>query len=179
MDQRVTADLWRAYGDRLRRFALKKVRNEADADDLLQEVFAKIHSGLSGVEQPEKIEAWVFQIARRAVIDHLRRRRPSSLVGDPAAETPPETVTDEISSCLSPMMETLAPEDREALRLADVEGLPQKDLAARLGLSLPGAKSRVQRARTRLKETLLACCDVEMDRRGNALSYTPRRCACG
>ena len=61
-----------------------------------------------------------------------------------------------------------------ALRLVDSEGPGQKGLAARLGLSITGAKSRVQRARRRLKEVLPDCCDIERDRRGNAIGYTPR-----
>jgi RNA polymerase sigma-70 factor (ECF subfamily) len=78
------------------------------------------------------------------------------------------------------MMELLDEPDREALRLVDAEGLGQKELAARLGLSITGAKSRVQRARRRLKEVLTDCCEIEMDRRGNAIGYTPRNCtSCG
>ena len=178
MAEIVTADLWKAFGDRVRRFIGKRVASDADADDVLQEVFSKIHAGLDKVGSPAKLEAWVFQIARRAIADHFRRRRFAGVLPDVAEDVPPETVTAEVSSWLEPMMESLPAEDREALRLADVEGLPRKELAARLGISLPGAKSRVQRARRRLKETLLECCDVEMDRRGNALSYTPRRCNC-
>jgi RNA polymerase sigma-70 factor (ECF subfamily) len=77
------------------------------------------------------------------------------------------------------MMALLPEEDREVLRRADLEGLSQKDLAARLGLSVTGAKSRVQRARKRLKEAVLDCCHVEMDRRGNAIDYTRKRRDCG
>jgi RNA polymerase sigma-70 factor (ECF subfamily) len=91
-----------------------------------------------------------------------------------------------VASWLDPMMALLPEEDREVLRRADLEGLTQKELAARLGLSVTGAKSRVQRARKRLKEVLLGCCHVEMDRRGNAIDYTrkgrdcgPCRCSCG
>ncbi len=172
-------EIWKTFGDRLRRFVRKSIRHDHDSDDVLQEVFTKIHAGLGGVEDPDQVEAWVFQVARRAVVDHFRRRRPSELPADVAEERPAEPGMTDVASCLPPMMETLPVADQEALRLADVEGLPQKDLAARLGLTLPGAKSRVQRARRRLKKTLLECCDVELDRRGNALSWQPRRpCAC-
>ena len=170
--------IWQAFHDRIRRFVLKRVRSEADADDLVQDIFLKIHAGLDGVELPERLEAWVFQVARRAVIDHFRKRRGLEIPDDVAEETPAETVTAEVASWLRPMMTALPPEDQEALKLADVEGLPQKELAERLGLTLPGAKSRVQRARQRLKDMLLDCCDVEMDRRGNAFSYAPRHCRC-
>jgi len=172
-----TEELWKTFGDRLRRFIRARVRNDHDADDVLQEAFAKIHTGLPGVNDSERLEAWVFQVTRRAVVDHFRRRSASP----PAPESPDSAGTLGIASCMGPMMQKLDEPDREALQLADVEGRRQQDLAARLGLSLSGAKSRVQRARERLKETLLECCDVEVDRRGNAIGYTPRNhaCSCG
>ena len=169
----MTAGLWQAYHERIRRFILARVKNDADADDLVQEVFTKVHAGLDRVEDPAKLEAWVFQIARRAVIDHFRKRRLSELPGDLAEATPPGTVTAELASCLPFMIEGLPAEDREALARVDLEGLPQQELADRLGMPLPSAKSRVQRARRRLKEALLACCSVETDRRGNPVDYTP------
>jgi RNA polymerase sigma-70 factor (ECF subfamily) len=170
-------ELWTSFSDRLRRSISKRVRNEHDRDDILQEVFTKIHAGLDRVESEEKLEAWLFQVTRRAIADHFRKRRISGLPAEPAEEIPESNVSSEVASWLSPMMESLDEADREALRLTDLEGLPQKELAARLGLSLTGAKSRVQRARKRLKKILLDCCQVETDRRGNALSYTPRNCS--
>ena len=167
----VTAGLWQAYHDRVRRFIRVRVRNDADADDLLQEVFTKVHAGVETVQDPSKREAWVFQIARRVVIDHFRRRRLSELAGDVAEEPAEGTAATELASCLPFMMEGLSAEDREALSRVDLEGLSQKELAGRLGLPLPSAKSRVQRARRRLKAALLACCSVETDRRGNPMEY--------
>ena len=175
MEQVTPSDVWTAFGNRLRRFIVRRVRNEHDADDILQDVFARLQKGVAGVED---LEAWLFQVTRNAIVDHFRKRSPIELTTDPAEPQPAEDVTSEVASWLTPMMELLDEEDREALRLVDLEGLGQKDLAARLGLSVTGAKSRVQRARRRLKEILLDCCHVEMDRRGHALSYTPRGAAC-
>ncbi|HLZ55439.1 MAG TPA: sigma factor-like helix-turn-helix DNA-binding protein, partial [Ktedonosporobacter sp.] len=68
-------------------------------------------------------------------------------------------------------------QDRQALVLTEYQGLTQKELGERLGLSFSGAKSRVQRAREKLKQELLACCHFELDRRGHILDYQPR-CDC-
>ena len=62
---------------------------------------------------------------------------------------------------------------REAVQLSEIEGLPQQEVADRLGLSLSGAKSRIQRGRAMLKEILDKCCRFEFDRRGNVLEYDP------
>ncbi len=75
------------------------------------------------------------------------------------------------------MVERLPDDYREALLFTEYEGLTQKELAERLGVSYSGAKSRVQRAREKLKTMLLACCHFEFDRLGKVIDYQPR-CAC-
>jgi RNA polymerase sigma-70 factor (ECF subfamily) len=63
---------------------------------------------------------------------------------------------------------------RQAVQLSEIEGLPQQEVADRLGLSLSGAKSRIQRGRLMLKDELERCCRFEFDRRGNVMDYEPR-----
>ena len=60
----------------------------------------------------------------------------------------------------------------------EFEEISQKALAERLGLSLSGAKSRVQRGRVKLRELLLGCCHVDFDRRGNIIDYRRKRASC-
>jgi RNA polymerase sigma-70 factor (ECF subfamily) len=67
---------------------------------------------------------------------------------------------------------------REALLLTEYAGLTQQELAVRAGISLSGAKSRVQRGRERLKQLLLDCCHVELDRRGGIIDYRPNCAGC-
>jgi len=183
MNPAATDALWTKFSDRLRGFIARRVRNESDVHDILQDVFAKIHAGLGGVKAGERLEAWIFQVARRAIADHFRSRARKHRVAEHPSEvaerTPAAGVAAEVASWLEPMMALLPGADREALRLVDLEGHSQKELARRLGLSTTAAKSRVQRARRRLKDTLLECCAIEMDRRGNAIDYTRRRRPCG
>jgi RNA polymerase sigma-70 factor (ECF subfamily) len=179
MDKTSTQAIWMQFGDRLRGFIARRVRGDADIEDVLQEAFAKIHAGLGGLKAGEKLEAWLFQVARRAMMDHFRKRRPLELKADLPGKIEAGDLRAEVASWLDPLMTLIPEEDREALRLTDLEGLSQKDLAARLGLSVTGAKSRVQRARRRLKQALLDCCHVELDRRGNAIDYTKKRGDCG
>jgi RNA polymerase sigma-70 factor, ECF subfamily len=174
-----TDTIWTAFSGRLRGFIAKRVREEVDIDDILQDAFAKIHAGLPKLKEGEKLEAWLFQVARRAVVDHYRKRRSVELPEDVAEEPPAKDISAEVASWLDPMMSLIPEEDREALRLTNREGLSHKELAGRWGLSLTGAKSRVQRARTRLKEALLDCCHIELDRRGHPIDYTRKRGDCG
>ncbi len=178
-----TEGIWAEFGDRIRGYIARRVPGPADVDDILQEVFARIHAGLPSLKEGDRLEAWLFQIARRAVLDHFRRtarrRRGGELSRELADAGSPAGIAAEVASWLEPMMSRLRGEDREALKLTEREGLTQGQLARRLGVSLSGAKSRVQRARRRLKEILLECCHIEWDRRGNAVDYTRRRKSCG
>ena len=62
---------------------------------------------------------------------------------------------------------------REALTLTEIDGLTQAEMGRRLGLSLSGAKSRVQRGRAIVRDQLLDCCHVELDRRRHIIDYEP------
>ena len=174
-----TDAVWTVFSRRLRGFIAKRVREDADIDDILQEVFAKIHAGVGGLKEEDKLEAWLFQVTRRAIADHYRKERSEELPDEVAEKPVPEDLSVEVASWLDPMMSLIPEEDREALRLTGPEGLSRKDLASRLGLSITGAKSRVQRARARLKEAVLDCCHIEVDRRGRPIDYTKKRDTCG
>jgi RNA polymerase sigma-70 factor (ECF subfamily) len=80
------------------------------------------------------------------------------------------------------MIAALPESYREAIQLAEINGLTQLEAARRSGLTFSGMKSRVQRARSQLKDMLLDCCRVELDRRGGILDYAVRdatKCPCG
>jgi RNA polymerase sigma-70 factor (ECF subfamily) len=174
-----TDAVWTEFGGRLRGFIAKRVRHPADVDDVIQDVFTRIHAGLGGLKESEKLEAWLFQVARRAVVDSLRRRPVGELPEDLAEKEGDATLSTEVAGWLAPLMTLLPEEDQEALRLTDLGEGSQKDLASRLGLSATGARSRVQRARKRLKAALLDCCHIDMDRRGNAIGYRRKGGPCG
>ena len=175
--------LWRRFSGELRGFIRRRVGDAAAVEDLLQEVFLRVHTRLGSQRCPECLRAWLYRIARNIIIDHARRRRPSVPWSDEAAgrEDPAEETRAEerLAGSLRAMVDTLPPDDRLALLLTEFEGLTQRELADRLGISLSGAKSRVQRARRRLRDLLLECCHVEFDRRGAVVDYYERCCCCG
>lgn len=90
-----------------------------------------------------------------------------------ATPEPKRDHTAELAACLQPLIHNLPKIYQAALVLSELEGLPQKEVANRLGLSLSGAKSRVQRGREMLRRRLLDCCDIETGR-GGILGYEPR-----
>ena len=177
-----TEAVWKAFHAPLYAFIRRRVADDATAEDLLQDVFLKIHQHSETLRDVKKLEGWVYSIARNAVIEYYRRSRPTTSLDDPEAlGLPEELADDDVVSQLFPsvraMIAGLPAQERQALVLTEYRGLTQKELGERLGLSFSGAKSRVQRAREKLKQQLLACCHFELDRRGHIIDYQPH-CRC-
>jgi RNA polymerase sigma-70 factor (ECF subfamily) len=181
-------ELWAEFGGPLKRFIARRVGNEHDAEDLLQEVFLRAQVAVRGVRDPNRVRPWLYRVAANVVADHHRERRVAArpvLAQDAPAEEEAhsENLNEEVAACLGPAIEELPEGYRRALVLADLEGRPQEEVAEKLGISLSGAKSRVQRARRKLRATLLSCCRFELDRLGNVLEWQPkggccRHCSC-
>lgn len=179
----LTEQVWMAFAEPLRAFLRRRVSNEANADDLLQDVFLKIHTHIGTLRSEEKLAPWVYQIARHVLIDYYRHQRPHEPLN--AAETVAEEQIDwedqemraNLAAAVLALVNCLPAAQREALLLTDYQGLAQKELAERLGLSFSGAKSRVQRAREQLRRLFLTCCHVAFDRSGRVIDYQAR-CAC-
>jgi RNA polymerase sigma-70 factor, ECF subfamily len=172
-------NIWETFASQLRNFIRSRVRDHALAEDVLQEVFIKIHRKLSTLRAGEKVEAWVWRITRNAISDHFRRAHPTESLRSEVDDAPEEKVElPDLSPCVRQFVGELPEGYREALILTEWNGLTQEELAKQLGLSISGAKSRVQRARGQLKELLLHCCRFELDRRGNVLDMQPRRKRC-
>jgi RNA polymerase sigma-70 factor, ECF subfamily len=191
-------EVWQQVHNGLRAFIAKRVSEETEIDDILQEVFLRIHRGLDGLKDPRRIVSWVYQITRHVIIDHYRAsgerlEMPAGLGTDmelirPMAATPVIAESkdsgeyrSELAGCLRPMIDQLNKEYREALMLVELEGLTQQAAAQRIGLSLSGMKSRVQRGRRQLKRKLDECCLIQLDQRHRIADYTlrdPKRSPC-
>lgn len=181
----MTEAIWQQFHDNLANFIRKRVSNEADAQDILQDVFIKIHQNINQLKDETRLTAWVYQITRNTIHDYYRLQPdwvalPDGLIdGEANVETAVSPdLTQEVAQWLRPMTETLPQKYREAIQLVEFEGMSQREMGEQLQLSISGAKSRVQRGRQHLKETLLACCHVEFDRQGNVLDYQSRRDVC-
>ena len=172
--------VWRQYHDKLGSFIRNRV-GEEDCADILHELFLKMRAKLPQLENPDRLQSWLFRIASNAIIDHYRSKRPTEELPEWLAEPeadPAERAKTELSACLRPMIEELPADYQEAVYLAELQGRTQREVAESQGLSLSGAKSRVQRGRAMLREMLASCCDLELDRRGHILDYDKRNPSC-
>ncbi len=168
--------VWTEFADKLGRFIRARVADPATAEDILQDVFLKIHGRLDQLKDPAGLQSWLYLIARNAIIDHYRTRKPTSELDESLPAEPPahDPELEGLKTAFHRMIYGLPPLYRDALVLTELEGLTQKELAGRLGISLSGAKSRVQRGRELLKHAMLDCCHLEFDRRGKIIDCTPR-----
>ena len=175
-----TETAWRDFSGRIRRFIAQRAPADA-VDDLLSEVFVKVHSRIDTLQAEDRLAPWLYRIARNTVADHHRKKR---LDGPPLdtieSEQPVDAVdaTERLAAGLRRLVDELPDKYRRALVLTEFEGLTQAEMGEELGLSVSGAKSRVQRAREMLKDELLACCHFEFDRRGRVIDYEQRARCC-
>jgi RNA polymerase sigma-70 factor, ECF subfamily len=173
-----TTAIWSRLSGDLRPFIRRRVADDHLADDLLQETFLRIHRGIDRLKDVDRLPAWVHQIARNVIHDHYRKAPGAAVVeaeieAAPAENSGPRAC---LHGCdwLDELIHHLPDKYREAVRLSVIEHLPQQEVADRLGLSLSGAKSRIQRGRKMIKELLDQCCTFEFDRRGNLVDYDPK-----
>lgn len=180
----MTATLETIYTDfhtKLHRFIAGRVPDPDTAEDILQDVYLKIHSHIDGLRETDRLESWVYQITRNAIIDYYRRARPQDELSESLAsplDEEPDAVS-ELASSVREMLDCIPDKYREALEMTELQGLSQAELAIRLDITVSGAKSRVQRGREKLKAAFLDCCHFEFDRLGKVMDYHPKceRCA--
>lgn len=168
---------YRQMRSRLHAFILGRVENPETAEDLTQEVLLRLLRSGSAVDDPT---AWLYRVARNAIIDHYRGRRPHpsdptmpGLGGtvDPFADDP-NNARLELARCMRSMVEQLAEPYRSAVRSVDLDGATQTAASAGAGVSVSGMKSRVQRGRRQLRDLLMGCCTVEISASGAVTDYT-------
>ena len=174
------------FTTRLRAYVRRRVPSSSDADDVVQSVLLKLlESGSSESAAPPR--PWLLAVARSAIADlHRSRARTAESLEQPAAvpQADPDDASD-ITHCLMPVLARLSEEDQLLLRRVDLEGGSQAELARELGVTASVVKSRVQRARERLRDAVIARCAFERDARGSPIGPAACRpassndCGCG
>ena len=188
-DSRETEALWSDFRARLFAYLRVRVATADDAEDLLQDVFLRIHTNLHRLSESRSVASWVYRIASNVIADYHRERGRTATgltelarvgpggagrAGDDGTFGEDVEASADLARCIEPLVEKLPEKYGDAIRLTDLGGVSRKEVARQLGLSDSGMKSRVQRGRSKLKDLLLDCCDVEVDRRGRVIDYERR-----
>jgi RNA polymerase sigma-70 factor (ECF subfamily) len=168
---------WPQLIDDLRRFVRRRVSDQHEADDIVQDTLTKLAEQLRDGPIGRPLHAWVLRVARNAIVDHYRARgRGQAPVENVAADDPgpPPIEKAGLLASFRAFIHALPAEQREVVLLTEYDGLTQAELAARLGVPVSTVKSRVQRGRKRLERALRECCAFEFDRRGRIVDWTRR-----
>ncbi|HQE59703.1 MAG TPA: RNA polymerase sigma factor SigZ [Spirochaetota bacterium] len=182
-----TEILWNNFSSYLLRFILKNISDVHAAEDILQNVFIKIHSKIDTLKDEAKIKSWIFSITRNAITDYIRSTgcacevstySPEEFEKPDKAQDFENTAAHEMADGLREIILSLPEKYSQALILTELEGMSQKELAEKLSISVSGAKSRVQRAKLLLKENLMKCCHFEFDKHGTITDIYPACCCC-
>jgi RNA polymerase sigma-70 factor (ECF subfamily) len=154
-DHAALAEVYDRYSGLVNGLALRILRNTAEAEEVIQEVFLQIWRQAVRYDPTRgSAEAWICTIARTRALDRLRRRtsrREDSDEALPGATDMPRTVE---ALAVRKALQSLSPDQRTALELAYYEGLTQSEIALRLGEPLGTVKTRIRTAMMRLRDVL-------------------------
>jgi len=174
----ITEQVWIEYHRKLLSFIRKRVNNDAMAEDILQDVFIKIHSRIDTLKDNIKLESWLYQITRNTVYDYYRSFKPLEQLPEELKQADiedNESAKLELELCLQPMINQLSEKYRDAVYLSEIIGMSQQDVANKQGVSLSGAKSRVQRGRQLLKGLLHECCEFELNNKNQLIDFSKKQ----
>ena len=161
--------VWNQTQEKLKSFVNRYTKDKAIADDIVQDVFLKVHSKLGQLKESEKLAGWIFQIARNTMTDYFRTKSKTISQSDIDWESEKKPLNDCVTGCLQDMLTTLPTKYKQALELTEFKNLSQLELAKELNISYSGAKSRVQRARQMLKEKMDTAYLIKFDSYGNVV----------
>ncbi len=163
---------WLRYEQELRGFIASRINDHSQIEDILQDVFIKALAEGNRFCQLDNSRAWLFRVTRNQLIDYQRTHKDHAPIDDQLEENQEESApVSNLSTCLPFALKNLSLDDQEIIQRCDLDGLPQADYAKQKGLSLTGAKSRIQRARKRLKKQLEISCHIIFDPQGNVCCF--------
>ena len=166
----IARDSWQVIGQRLGAYIGRRLPAQ-DVDDVLQDVLLRIHKNVRYLSDDSRFGPWVYSVARNAVIDRLRKKRPPTTDAselESVADSEPES-EQALLNCVTPFVARLPEAYRHAITLVELQGLTQAEAAEIAGVSLSGMKSRVQRGRRLLREMFEECCSLKIDARGRVI----------
>ncbi|MDD2251176.1 MAG: sigma-70 family RNA polymerase sigma factor [Bacteroidales bacterium] len=166
------------FYNHLKKYLAGKIKNSELAGDIVQEVMLKVVTAHQKNLQVKNLKAWIFQIARNTLIDYYRKNQKNlkeceDFSFDEFFETDDPSFSP--GQYLVPMINLLPRQFSVPLLLSDIELLPQALVAEKLGLSLSATKMRIQRARKKLYNLFIECCDIKYSENGALLHCSVKK----
>lgn len=183
--------LWNDFSNDLLKYINSKVNDKYLSEDILQEVFVKVYKNIYKLEDQTNIKSWLFTITKNTIIDFYRKNKEIAVESDVLehfleleSDKEIDNFNNEIGNCLKMMIYELPHIHQEAIELYENKGMKHKEIAEQLDITVSASKNRLNRAKRKLIEFMLKCCDFEIDVFGNVIDYNLRNkkssnCKCG
>lgn len=166
-------EVWEEHKKLLYQYVYKRIKNEQDSKDLVQDVLLKCYQFCSKGKTVLHLKSWLFRVTQNAISDYFKKRNVNALYAydNHYSENTDDSSFNEASTFIKALLKLLPEKYSLPLSLSDLEGVDQKTIAQQLGLSLTATKSRIQRSRKKLKERFLECCQIEFDETGEMIFF--------
>jgi RNA polymerase sigma-70 factor (ECF subfamily) len=159
----VVAPVFLEYKSILTRFINSRVKDPVDTQDVLSEVLLKVYDNCADINEIRQTEAWLITIARNSVNDYFRQHQKQlQTTEEVLPEADDEDLYASLIACIPSLISKLPTKYAEPLRLYELEGIAQNDLAKQFSMSHSGIKSRIQRGRKMLKSMFIEHCGNEV-----------------
>lgn len=167
-------EAWQQNENQLILWLKAQTHDDSLAQDLLHEVFIRAMNQQQAFCDIANTKAWLFRVAGNLMIDQARKRTPLKLEDDIEQEEPVDAAVDSLANCLPRVLNELPPQDSDLIRACDIHGMTQQQYATRHDLTLSAVKSRLLRARKKLRQQLTLSCQVKLDENNKVCCFTPR-----
>jgi len=167
---------WEDLNKHLLFFIKKRIKNKEDAEDILQDVYIKLHKNIDALTDEEKLVSWIYQITRNTINDCYKKCYRLKKVEFEEyhielTQEEEENLNDEILISMKKIIEELPKDSKELIKLYEFEDMSHKEISKKLEIKENTSKSRLKRAKEKLKNQLDECCVFQIDKFGNVLDY--------
>jgi RNA polymerase sigma-70 factor (ECF subfamily) len=159
----------------VRAYVSKLTHDKEQADEVSQQVLLKMHEAIGSLKDEQKLGSWLKRIVYTTLMDYYRKQKKNlSLSFDEEKELTQEDTSQAnlaLIDCIQSLLQGLPDEQQQLLKAIEIQGISQAQYARDYHLPLSTVKSRVQRAKQKIREQITSNCFLQVDSYGNVIEY--------
>ncbi len=170
-DEEQVWEIWTVYEEVMGAYLLKKTQNKELTKDLLHDILLKTHNACCSDIEIKNVRSWLFQIAFNTIADHFKKSPKSVELLEIDEQLQENDLYGKLAEFIEPMIDALPSKYSKTLKLSELKGLRQKEIAEELEISLAAVKSQVRRGRQLLKSEIHSCFHIVEGGNGVLLDF--------